>query len=77
MDLPWKYNPTTFRNNRKQAEERDRKLMEQLKDKGLYDLFMRQIDEMKAIGVLKKTDEQCPKRYLPLLAVTNLDREST
>ena len=40
-------------------------------------LFMRQIDEMKAIGVLKKTDEQFPKRYLPLLAVTNLDRDST
>ena len=40
-------------------------------------LFSEQIDEMVEKGILKKVDESYPSRYLPLLAVIGLGREST
>ena len=40
-------------------------------------LFTKQIQEMISNGILKEVDESYPKRYLPLLAVTDLEREST
>ena len=78
VDLPWKYDPRTFKNNREQAVQRDIKLMKQLKrDPKVFKLFMEQIREMLSMGVLRKVDEEVPKRYLPLLAIVDLDKDST
>ena len=78
IELPWKYNPETFENNREQAAHRDIKFMKQLrKDIKVLLLVEEQIKEMVDMGVLRKVEMDYPKRYLPLLTITNLEREST
>ena len=76
--LPWKFDPDTFKNNRVQALDRDAKLMKRLKrESDVMLLFEEQMDEMISTGIIRKVDEEYPKRYLPLLVVTNIDRDST
>ena len=78
VSLAWKYNPETFENNRREVIECDKKLMAQLKrNETVHKLFEKQMKEMIELKVLKKVDSDYPKRYLPLLAVTDLEREST
>ena len=78
VELPWKYNPDTFKNNRNQAVERDIRLLRQLSKRSeVLVLFQEQIKEMVATGVLRKVDSAYPKRYLPLLAISSLGRESS
>ena len=78
IGLPWKYNPETFQNNREQAVHRDLKLMKQLsKNVKVLLLVEEQIKEMADKGILRKVEMNHPKRYLPLLPITNLEREST
>ena len=78
VELPWKYNPDTFKNNRNQAVERDIRLLRQLSKRSeMLVLFQEQIKEMVATEVLRKVDSAYPKRYLPLLAISNLERESS
>ena len=40
-------------------------------------LFEEQINEVMKEGVLHRVVARYPKRYLPLLAIVNLEREST
>ena len=68
--LPWKINPKKLANNR------DIKLRLE-KDKGTLRMFKDQIDEMIKGDILREVDVNYPKRYLPLLAVVNLERDST
>ena len=70
-------NPDTLENNRSQAESRDLKLTKSLEKKPeILQLFQQQIDEMVSVGILKKVELDYPRRYLPLLAVVNMDKES-
>ena len=78
ISLAWKYNPETFENNRQEVVECDKKLMKQLeKNPTVYELFEKQVKEMIELRVLKKVEKYLPKRYLPLLVVSDLEREST
>ena len=77
VSLPWKIEPSTFHNNREQAINRDAKLVKQLKYRKVEELFDAQIKEMVKTGILKEVDEELPKHYLPLLAVIDLQRDST
>ena len=43
----------------------------------MHELFNKQFDEMVEMNVLREVDGDLPKRYLPLLAVSDLEREST
>ena len=47
------------------------------KGKPIYDLFRVQIDEMVDAGVLRKVQDDYPKRYLPLVTICNPENEST
>ena len=76
--LPWKIDPETLENNRAQAENRDAKLIQQLKrKKDVHKLFNQQINEMIENGIIRKVDSGYPRRYLPLLAVVNPGKESS
>ena len=76
--LAWKINPETFENNREQAIDCDQKLMKQLKRNLIVqEIFEEQFKEMIDLKVLRKVDKDYPKIYLPLLAVTDLERDST
>ena len=77
VKLPWKINPDNMENNRAQAINRDIKLIKQLKRQNLYGQFEEQIQEMIDTGIIKRVNEDYPKRYLPLLAVIKPDKEST
>ena len=78
VSLAWKINPETFENNRQQALENDIRLLRQLKkNQEVLEIFEEQFNEMVVLKVLRKVDQNFPKRYLPLLAVTDLEREST
>ena len=68
---------SNLENNRLHAINRDRKLMKQLSNRGIKELFDAQIKEMVETGILRKVDDDHPKRYLPLLAVINMEKEST
>ena len=75
---PWKIDPDKLPNNGAQAIQRDMNLNRQISKNGeVKKLFTKQIQEMILNGILKEVDELYPKRYLPLLAVTDLEREST
>ena len=64
--------------SREQAVIRDRQLKKQLeKDPVVRKLFQEQIDAMICKGILKEVNEKYPRRYLPILAVTDLNRKST
>ena len=77
VQLSWKVDPNTLENNRIQAINRDIKIRQQMAKKlGVMKLFAEQINEM-IKGVLHRVDAHYPKRYLPLLAIVNLGREST
>ena len=41
------------------------------------ELFSKQMEEMISKGILREVGETYPRRYLPLLAVIDLDKEST
>ena len=76
--LPWKLEPSLLENNREQAEARDQQLSRGLlKDPTIKKLFDDQIDEMIASNILVDANPSDVKRYLPLLAVINLDRNSS
>ena len=78
IQLPWKLNPNKLANNREQAVNKDIKLRIYFeKNKKTLKIFKDQIDEMIEEGILNKVEANYPKRYLPLLAVLNLKREST
>ena len=78
VKLPWKIDPNTLENNRSQAIHRDDNLNKQLAKKSHAEKpFSEQIQEMITKGVLKKVENEQPKRYLPLLAVVNLERDTT
>ena len=78
VKLPWKIDPNTLENNRSQAIHRDDNLNKQLAKKSRVEkLFSEQIQGMITKGVLKKVENKQPKRYLPLLAVVNLERDTT
>ena len=78
VKLPWKIDPTTLQNNRCQALQRDESLNKQLsKNAEVKKLFSEQIEEMTTNGILKRVNNDYPSRYLPLLAVVDLHREST
>ena len=78
VHLPWKINPETLLNNKEQAISRDVKLVKKMKrEPEVYKLLEEQIKELVETGFLLKVEESYPKRYLPLLVVTNMDREST
>ena len=47
------------------------------KDIDVQNLFNKQIEDMITKGILKEVDGGYPKRYVPLIAVTDLSREST
>ena len=77
VSLPWKMDPTTLPNNREQAVNRDVKLVKQLERQGIREIFDDQILEMKKVGILRRVGKNYPRRYLPLLAVVNMKKEST
>ena len=78
VSLAWKTNPEQFQNNRHQAVECDKKLVKQLgKDKVVEHLFDKQFDEMKEMNIVRKVPKEFPKRFLPILAVIDLECEST
>ena len=65
-------------NNRQQAIIREKSLKYQFdKNPEVKKLFHDQIKIMISNSILKSVDNNYPKRYLPLLAVTDLNREST
>ena len=76
--LPWKIGPGNLRNNRLQVLNRSLALERKLaNDPYLLKLFEEQIEEMISLNILRKTEPDYPRRYLPLLAVINLERDST
>ena len=78
VKLPWKIDPNTLPNNKSQALQRDVNLRTQLaKNSKVKELFSEQIQEMIKIGVIRKVEDDYPRRYLPMLAVTKMDRETT
>ena len=78
VKLPWEMDPRNLPNNKTQALERDYKLNRQLsKNPEIEELFSEQINEMIKLSVLKPDDVDFPKRYLPLLPVINMERDST
>ena len=78
VSLPWKIDPGTLPNNRIQAENRSTLLEKQLsKKQDVKKLVDEQIEEMVSNGILRQTDPTYPKRYVPLIAVIDLDRESS
>ena len=78
VKLPWKIDPATLSNNRNQAISRSISLERKLsKDPEIEKMFNDQIEEMISLNILSKIDPSYPKRYLPLLAVVNLERESS
>lgn len=77
VKLPWKVDPNTLENNKEQALERDKKLVKQLVNRGMVELFDTQIKDMIETGVIRKVNETYPRRYLPLLAVVNMNRDTT
>ena len=78
VSLAWKVNPEQFENNRKQAIECDHKLRKQLRrDSIIEKLFDDQFKEMIEMEVLRKVHKDLPKRYLPILAVIDLESDST
>ena len=78
VKLPWKMDPINLPNNRNAIQNRSSALEKRLsKDSNISQLFEEQVKEMIAVGVLRKTDANYPRRYIPLLAVVNLKREST
>ena len=78
VKLPWKIDPINLRNNRIQAMNRRLLLERKLsRTPDVLKLFNEEIEEMISLQVLRKTEPNYPKRYLPLLAVVNLARQST
>ena len=78
VKLPCKVDPNTLSNNWAQAINRSIALEHKLsKDLNVLHMFNEQVKEMISLGVLKKVDSSHPKCYLPLLAVVNLEKEST
>ena len=79
VNMPWVGDPhSLLENNRSQAESRDRSLMKQVKrDATTYNLFRESVEYMIREGVWREVSPDYPKRYLPLLTVVNLDRETT
>ena len=78
VKLPWKVDPSTLSNNRWQAIQRDQRLAYQMaRNVEIQELFANQVEEMISMGILKEVDKNYPTRYLPLLAVVDLNREST
>ena len=78
VELPWKINPKTLDNNREQAMNRDFNLRHKLnKSAMIYELFQEQILDMVKNGIIYEVDPEYPKRYLPLLAVINLEKDSS
>ena len=76
--LSWKIDQETLENNKAQAENRDAKLMQQLKrKKDVQKLFNQQINEMIENGIIRNVDSGYPRSYLPLLAVVNPEKESS
>ena len=76
--LPWKMEPQFLENNRLQVLKRSEALEKRLaKNPKVLELFNEQVDEMVTTGVLRKTAPDYPKRYIPLIAVVDLHREST
>ena len=76
--LPWKLDPNTPGNNRVQAVSRDRRIYSQLEKKPeARELFEEQMNNMIKEGILRKVNDDVPKRYLPLLAIVDLNRKST
>ena len=72
VKTPWKRKPTEEENNRFQVLARSEALEERLsKNPEVNELFNEQVREMITNGVLR------PKRYIPLIAVIDLEREST
>ena len=47
------------------------------KDPVIQRVFNEQVEEMISQGILKKVNSSYPKRYLPLLAVVNMEKDST
>ena len=75
VKLPWKMDPNNLPNNRNAVQKRSSAFEKRLsKDSNVSQLFEEQVKEM---IVLHKTDANYPRRYIPLLAVVNLKREST
>ena len=78
VKTPWKRKPTEEENNRFQVLARSEALEERLsKNPEVNELFNEQVREMIANGVLRQVDPHYPKRYIPLIAVIDLEREST
>ena len=75
---PWKIPPSNLLNNRLQAVRRSILVETRLqKDPDLWNLYEKQMEEMISTTVLRPVNPNFPKRYLPLMTVANLDRETT
>ena len=78
VKLPWNTDPVNVQNNRIQALQRDNNLTRQLARKpDIGKLFSDQIQEMIDEGILELVDDDYPRRYVPLLAVVDMERDST
>ena len=78
VKLPWKIDPSQLSNNREQAISRGISLEKRVsKSPVIKKLFDDQIAEMISNKILVKVDPSYVKRYLPLLAVVDLQRESS
>ena len=79
VSLPWRDDPEILlENNRSQAEMRDKNLMKKIKeDPKIYQLFHETVDDMVKEGIWREVQPDVPKRFLPVLTVVDLNRETT
>ena len=78
VKLPWLIDPTTLSYNRREAVDRSINLEKKIsRDKKISKMFNEQWEEMITTGIVRKVDHSYPKRYVPLLAVIDLDRDSS
>ncbi len=80
VDMPWKCDPNeVLKNNYEQAVQCDVKLMKDLRkgDPVVLKLFNEVKDNMIKDGIWRKVDPNYPKRFIPLIAVVEMERETS
>ena len=79
VDMPWNCDPNkVLKNNRAQAVQCDVRLMKELeKDPVVLKLFNEVKNSMIKDGIWKKVDPNYIKRFVPLLTVVKMDRETS
>ena len=79
VDMPWNCDPDkTLENNRLQAVQSDMLLMKQLKKDPIVSKLFQEVKEgMIKEGIWQQVDADYPKRYLPLVVVVDLEKETS